>query len=261
MTQSAELPIGVFDSGFGGLSVLREIATLLPEEDLIYFGDNAHAPYGIKSEEEIRTVTLQAVQQLLDHGIKALVVACNTATSAAIETIRKSLSIPVIGMEPALKPAIQMHSQGKILVLATAATLRQKKMHLLEERLGNPDYVIPCACPGLVKLVEQGKTSGPELDAYLAKLFEPIRHEDIRIVVLGCTHYTFVRRPIQASFAPAPAIIDGNHGTALNLERQLKRRNLLRPSQTGRKGAIEFITTGDRQIYEPVFHRLLAIPY
>jgi glutamate racemase len=262
MTENRNLPIGIFDSGFGGLSVLREIASLLPEEDLLYYGDNANAPYGDLDEARIRALTLDAVDQMLDYGIKALVVACNTATSAAIEAIRAAVSLPVIGMEPAVKPAVRMRSRGKVLVLATAATLRQQKLHTLIERLGDPDYLLPLACPGLVEWVERGVTSGAKLDEFLSGLFAPLRGLDIQVVVLGCTHYVFARQAIERSFTPQPFVVDGNRGTATNLARELARHNnLLCQRVESRKGVVEFITTGEREQYEPIFRRLMAVPY
>lgn len=261
MTQSTELPIGIFDSGFGGVSVLREIAALLPAEDLLYYGDNANAPYGALETERIRSLALAAVRRLLDRGIKALVVACNTATSAAIETIRARLSLPVIGMEPALKPAVRMRSRGKVLVLATAATLRQKKLDRLVEKLGRPNYLVPFACPGLVERVERGETSGPELEAFLRGLFAPLAGLDVQIVVLGCTHYVFARHTIEGCFHPRPVVIDGNHSTAANLARELERHGLLRSADDGHRGWIEFLTSGDRAHYEPIFQRLMKIAY
>jgi glutamate racemase len=261
LTQPSQQAIGIFDSGFGGLSVLREIATLVPAEDLLYFGDNANAPYGGRGEDEIKRLTLDAVHHLLGRGIKALVVACNTATSAAIASIRAKVEIPVIGMEPALKPAVQMRSRGKVLLLATAATLRQQKLHHLVERLGNPNYVVPFACPGLVELVERGVTGGSEMDAFLARLFAPLGELDIQVVVLGCTHYVFARRAIEEFFQSHPLVVDGNHGTAVNLVRELEGRKLLRKAAKDRRGSIEFITTGDSQQYEPIFRRLMEVKY
>ena len=261
MTLNGDLPIGIFDSGFGGLSMLREIASLLPVENLLYYGDNANAPYGDLDEERIRTVTLAAINRLLERGIKALVVACNTATSAAIEVIRAEVSLPVIGMEPAGKPAVEMRMRGKVLVLATAATLRQQKLHTLVERLGNPDYLVPFACPGLVELVEQGVTSGPELEKFLSGLFAPLRGLDVQVVVLGCTHYVFARQAIECCFKPRPLVVDGNQGTAANLVRELAQRGLLRQTREGCRGTVEFITTGKRERCEPIFRRLMAVPY
>ena len=261
MTQNGDLPIGIFDSGFGGVSVLREIASMLPDEDLLYYGDNAHAPYGDLDEVRIRSLTMAAVDRMLDRGIKALVVACNTATSAAIETIRAEVSLPVIGMEPALKPAVRMRSCGKVLVLATAATLRQRKLHMLVEQLGDPDYLVHLACPGLVELVERGVTSGAELDQFLHELFVPVRELDVQVVVLGCTHYVFARRAIERSFTPRPLVVDGNQGTAANVVRELTRHNLLRQGGKSRRGTLEFVTTGEPERYEPIFERLMVVPY
>jgi glutamate racemase len=260
MTENSDLPIGIFDSGFGGVSVLREIASLLPDEDLLYYGDNANAPYGDLDEARIRVLTMAAVDRLLHRGIKALVVACNTATSAAIETIRGQVSLPVIGMEPALKPAVKMRSRGKVVVLATAATLRQQKLHTLVERLGDPDYLVPLACPGLVERIERGETSGAQLEEFLSGLFTPLRELDVQVVVLGCTHFVFARRAIESCFTPRPLAVDGNKGTAANLVRELTRRDLLRQSKEPRR-TVEFITTGERELYEPIFRRLMIVSY
>ena len=196
----------------------------------------------------IRTVTLAAVGRLLERGIKALVVACNTATSAAIETIRAEVSLPVIGVEPAVKPAVLMRSRGKVLVLATAATLRQQKLHTLVEHLGNPEYLVPFACPGLVELVERGVTNGPELEKFLFALFAPLRGLDVQVVVLGCTHYVFARHTIERSFTPQPLVVDGNQGTAANLVRVLAGRDLLCHTGEDHRGAVEFVTTGERDV-------------
>ena len=162
---NSESAIGVFDSGVGGVSVLRNMARLLPRERFIYYGDNLNAPYGTKSEEEIRTLAMHVADVLLASDIKALVVACNTATSAAIVQLREKLTIPVVGMEPALKPASQMRRNGKVIVLATPATLRQKKFLRLYELYGQNAVIRPCA--GLMEFAEREELEGPGIEGYL----------------------------------------------------------------------------------------------
>ena len=195
-------PIGVFDSGVGGVSVLRELVRQLPRERFIYYGDNKNAPYGTRSEEEIRALSLDVANWLLGRNIKAMLVACNTATSAAIQTLRERLSIPVVGMEPALKPAYKLHTNGKILVLATPATLRQAKFHRLYERYGEHAVALPC--PELVEFVESGRCEGDEIDAYLARRFAEIRGEKLAAAVLGCTHFSFLKRALGKALPGVP---------------------------------------------------------
>ncbi|MEA5067560.1 MAG: glutamate racemase, partial [Christensenellaceae bacterium] len=154
-------PIGVFDSGVGGVSVLRSLVRVLPGERYLYYGDTRNAPYGDRAEAEIRSLTRAAAERLLGQGVKALVIACNTATSAAAEALRCALDIPVIGMEPALKPAALARGRGKVLVMATAATLRQGKFRALMERYGRDALVAPC--PGLMEFVERGELDSPAL--------------------------------------------------------------------------------------------------
>ena len=198
---ASDQPIGFFDSGVGGISVLREARALLPREHFIFYGDNAHAPYGSKDEEEIRTLTWDAVQILLAQNIKALVVACNTATSAAAASLRQALTLPVIGMEPALKPATQLRHGGTVLVMATARTLSLPKFQLLMQRYGQD--AVPLPCPGLMEFVERGILRGEALTRFLGDLLAPYLDRQVDAVVLGCTHYVFVRDAIAALFPPS----------------------------------------------------------
>lgn len=247
-------PIGVFDSGVGGVSVLRDLARLLPHEHFVYFGDNKNAPYGTRTEEEIRALSLDVAHWLLDRGIKALLVACNTATSAAIETLRAQLSIPVVGIEPALKPAYELHAEGKILVLATQATLRQRKFQRLYERYGERAITLPC--PELVELAERGQCEGPEVDALLARRFAEVRQEPLSAVVLGCTHYSFFKQAV-AKALPGLPLFDGNEGTARRLKYLLEENGTLCVRGEGR---VEFFTSGDEQTFLPLMERLFKTP-
>ena len=166
--QKIELPVAFFDSGLGGISVLRETVRLLPQEDYLYFGDSLHAPYGVKSVDEVVRLSLENAAMLTARGIKALVVACNTVTSAAIATLREHYpQLPIIGTEPALKPAVERHPGGRILVMATAMTLSERKFSDLREHYQQDAEIIPLACSGLMEFVERGELSGPNLEAYL----------------------------------------------------------------------------------------------
>lgn len=247
-------PIGVFDSGVGGLSVLAEMRALLPAEDFLFYGDNGNAPYGERSEEEIVSLTLAAVDLLLGEGVKALVLACNTATSAAAAILRERLAMPVIGMEPALKPAQALRRGGKILVMATPATLRLPKFDALMAHYGQG--AVPVAVRGLVERIQAGEVSGGALEAAVAELLAPYMREPVDAIVLGCTHYVFIREAIAAAAGPDVALVDGNLGTAAQLRRLLERDGL--SAERGR-GETRLMTSGDPNAYLPVMRTLLDI--
>lgn len=232
--------IGFFDSGLGGLSVLSAAIKQLPRERFIYLGDNANAPYGTKSDSEVRRLTLSAVKSLASHGIKGLVIACNTATGAAVEDLRAQYDFPVIGLEPALKPAAQDRRNGIILVMATPLTLGSDKFGLLFQRYG--EHAVKLPCPGLMDFVERGEFSSPALSAYLEALFLPYRAETIDSVVLGCTHYLFIRQAIKAHLPEETRVFDSNDGVIRHLIRRLSEHRLLAgPDQTG---SVELYSTG-----------------
>ena len=191
-------PIGVLDSGLGGVSVLRALRDLLPQENYLYFGDSANAPYGIKSEEEIRVLSFNVVEKLVAQGVKAIVIACNTITSAAVTALReKYTDLIIVGTEPAVKPAIFFRPRGKILVMATTATLQGTRFQALVQRWQGEATIIACPCPGLMEFVERGDTQSPELREYLTKKINSVKGWKADCVVLGCTHYPFVQNMIQ----------------------------------------------------------------
>ncbi len=224
--------IAVFDSGVGGLSVLRHLRQLLPGERYLYFGDSANAPYGTKTKEEVKALTFAAAQRLLSRGIKALVVACNTATSAAINDLRAAYpGLIVIGIEPALKLAADRYPGGGIGVMATPMTLREEKFEALMHRYGETCRVYKLPAPGLVELVESGKADSPEAEALLSALFAPCR-DHLDAVVLGCTHYPFAAAAISRVLGSGVALLDGGGGTARETKRRLEAAGLLR-SGTG----------------------------
>ncbi len=244
-------PIGVFDSGLGGVSVLRNMCALLPNEDFIYFGDDKNAPYGTKTEEEILRLAIDDVSFLLEKNVKAIVIACNTATSAAAKHLRETLSIPVIGMEPALKPASLNRKDGVIGVMATPATLKQKKFKLLYEKYG--EHALPIPCPGLMEFAEKGILDGEELESFLKNLFKPFTEKyPLESVVLGCTHYIFLKGAIQKAL-PGITLYDGNEGTARQLKRVLEELNWL--NQTG-NGSVSMYTSGDKDSILPLMWSL-----
>ena len=228
-----DLPIAVFDSGVGGISVLREMVRLMPEENFYFFGDSIHAPYGTKSVEEVQRLTVDNIAYMAKKGIKAVVVACNTATSAAIKRLRELYTdIPVVGIEPALKPAAMEKQGGRVLVLATPMTVQANKFHDLMVRYEDQATVVPVGCPGLMEFVENGILDGSQLKTYLKDLLEPYLQEPADAVVLGCTHYPFVKETIAYVIGPGPHIIDGSEGTARELLRRLTEMKLLTSRKT-----------------------------
>ncbi len=222
-----QLPIGVFDSGIGGISVLSEIIKVLPKEKFIYFADTLHSPYGSKPEDVVRSLTVKASEFLSLMGVKSLVVACNTATSVAIKEIRKMRPFPVIGMEPALKPAVELKLTGKILVMATPLTLQGKKFHELARHYNHLAEIVPLPCAGLVEIIEQAHPHGQEIKDYLFHVFSSVDKEDISAIVLGCTHYVLIKKEIVNMVGRQIPVIDGNHGTARHLRSVLHYERLL----------------------------------
>ena len=240
-----DLPVGVFDSGVGGISVLSEMVRLLPGEDFLFYGDNANAPYGVKPREEIRMLAKECARHLYTRGIKALVVACNTATSAAIEDLRREYTdIPVIGIEPALKPAVMTGSHPCVVVMATPMTVEGDKFHMLSDRFKEQAEVIALPCPGLMEYVEKGVLSGKELDDFLEDLLGPYRGKGLTGIVLGCTHYPFLKKPIRKVIGPAVDLFDGGFGTARELRRRISEAGLLR-DEPSRKGSVTFLNSSD----------------
>lgn len=212
-------PIGVFDSGMGGLSVVESIRRFMPLEDILYIGDSAHAPYGVKEKSEVLERSIAIGDELVGRSCKAIVVACNTATSVAIGALRDRYNIPVIGMEPALKLATE-EVEGTILVLATELTLSEQKFAGLMERVGRSHTVLKLPAPELVTLVEAGHLDDEEAVKTVSTLLEPYTHQSVSGIVLGCTHFVFLRATIER-LLPDTRVIDGNEGTVRQLMRML----------------------------------------
>lgn len=228
------LPIAVFDSGLGGISVLRELIKELPGEDFLYFGDSANAPYGSRSTEEIRKRTMDNAEMLFSRGIKALVIACNTATSAAIEDLRSQYPHRIIiGIEPALKPAVTAFPGGKILVMATEATLREKKFSALLQQYDTSCEICKCPCPELVAFVERGELDSPALHQVLLKELSPHLTPAPQAAVLGCTHFPFLKTAIGKVVGSQCVLLDGASGTARETKRRLQEMGLLSSKEAG----------------------------
>jgi len=237
-----DLPIGVFDSGLGGISVLKELMALMPEEHFLYFGDSANAPYGTRTTEEVRILTMNAATRLYERGIKALVVACNTATAAAITQLRAEYpDLIVVGIEPALKMATDRFPRGHVGIMATQVTLREEKLEHLVGRF--PDAIVEkIPAPGLVELVERGKTASKETEELLQKILTPYVGQ-LDAIVLGCTHYPFVKNTIQRILGDDVQVLDGGAGTARQTRRLLEERDLRR---TG-KGSLKMENSSGKQ--------------
>lgn len=256
--------IAVFDSGIGGMTVLQQIRKLMPNEDFLYYADTAHIPYGEKPKNELKTYIFEAVDFLVAHDIKALVVACNTATSAAIEDLRKNYSIPIIGIEPAVKPAVieSEPEKKKVLVMATRLTLKEEKYHHLVEQIDKYDIVDPLPMPKLVEFAEAFDFNPDDIVPYLQKQLQPFDLNQYGTVVLGCTHFPIFKDIIEQQFPKETHVIDGSLGTALNLKRTLEALH-----QTGGgSGKITFFKSGvtvkDEEtlaLYDQLLEKLNAI--
>lgn len=229
--------IGVFDSGVGGISVLKRLVDELPHERFRYFGDSANAPYGDRDVTEVCALSRAIVERMVADGAKAIVIACNTATSVAAPVLRAEYpDVPIVGVEPALKPATLAFPRGRILVMATAVTLALDKFHRLAEQWGSDAEVLPVACVGLADRVERGDLDAPDVRELLESLVGTYRgHVDA--VVLGCTHYLFVRDQIRAVLGDVP-FFDGGEGTARRLRSVLDERDILAPEAA--QGSVSF---------------------
>jgi len=211
--------IGIFDSGLGGLSVLRAVRNLLPNHDLLYLADSAYCPYGTRPQAEVQARSLACGRWLVHHGAAVVVIACNTATSAAGDLLRADLPVPVVGMEPGLKPAITATRSGQVAVLATNGTLRGERFARLVERFAGGAQVVTVACPDLVGYVEAGDLAGPQARAAVVGHLAPLRAQGIDTIVLGCTHFPFLYPLIADIAGPEIVIIDTGRAVAAQVAR------------------------------------------
>ncbi|TXH03447.1 MAG: glutamate racemase [Nevskiaceae bacterium] len=247
-------PIGVFDSGVGGISVLRELRALLPSEDLIYYADSGYCPYGGKPREAIIERAVSITEFLLARNAKLIVVACNTATIAAVEHLRATYPMPFIGMEPAVKPAVAQTRSGVVGVLATGAALAGEKFHRLVAQHAAGVRVITQPCPGLVECVERGDLDGAEPRALVQRYTAPLLAAGADTLVLGCTHYPFLRPLIAEVVGDGVALLDTGAAVARQTQRVLEREALLR--EAGGDGRVDWHSSGDPVLFQRL-HRLL----
>lgn len=236
------MKIGFFDSGIGGITVLYDTLKVLPNEDYIYYADTLNVPYGPKPKDEVKKYIFNAIDFIVDQGVKAVVIACNTATSVAIEELRRRYTIPIIGMEPAVKPAIEINKDinKRVLVTATALTLKEEKLHNLIYKLDNEHVVDLLPLPGLVQFSEKLQFEETIVLPYLKEQFLQFDLSNYEAIVLGCTHFSYYKDMVRKLFSTSVNIIDGNIGTAKNLQRILNEMNLLNEGN----GNITFYNSG-----------------
>lgn len=249
--------IGVFDSGLGGISVLRDLKKLMPNEDFIYFGDSAYAPYGIKTKDEITRRCVKIIEFFISKGVKAVVIACNTATSASANYLRKKYKdLPIIGMEPALKVATQGVKNNNIVVMATPLTLKEKKFETLMHKFRGNNKVVKMPCPKLVEIVENDLLDDKDTVVNQIKdYYKNINIEKLDSVVLGCTHFIFYRDYLNQFLPQTAHLVDGNFGTCRHLQEILKQKNEL--NSENHIGKIEIYNSSKDQKYMMLSNKLL----
>lgn len=251
------VPVGVFDSGVGGLSVLRAIRTLLPNQPLLYFGDQAHVPYGSRSVEEVRAFSVEITRFLLHRGARLIVVACNTASAAALQHLRAVFpDVPFVGMEPAVKPAAERSQTHRVGVLATPATFQGALYASVVERFASGTVLFQHTCPGLVQQIEQGRLNGSETRRILEGALLPMLDNQIDTVVLGCTHYPFVIPLIEEIAGPKVQVIDPAPAIARQTQRLLEKNGWL--SQRKTPPNIQFFTSGDPLFFSGLLPQLMG---
>lgn len=234
------MPIGFFDSGLGGLTVLEKALRIMPDEDYVYYADEANIPYGEKTPEQIAQYAREAVECLRDRGCKAVVIACNTATSVAVEELRQRFSLPIVGIEPAVKPAVEQTGHRRILVMATPVTIRESRLKGLIASLDAEDTVDLLAMPELVRFCEREEYDSPAVRDYIRGRLRDKDPAAYSALVLGCTHFNHFRA-VLGDFFPEPVrIIDGSMGTARRLRKLLEQRGI----RGGGSGRVEYLVTG-----------------
>lgn len=246
----------MFDSGAGGLAVLAEVRRLLPGEDVVYFADTAYFPYGLRPATEIRARAEAVTRELLARGAKLIVVACNTATSAAIAHLRATFDVPFVGMEPALKPAAERTLSGKVALLVTPGTARGQKLAVLIDRYGAEVSVQTIEAPGLAERVEAGETDGDATRELLRRYLAPVRDSGADVLVLGCTHYAFLRDAIEREVGDVVEVIEPSEAVARQVKRVLSDRRLRHPRTEG--GSVLYLCSGDEDAFAALRVQLAA---
>jgi len=251
--------IGLFDSGMGGLSVLRAVRQLLPQANLLYFGDNAHVPYGPRSLSQVRQFSESITRFLLARQAQVIVVACNAASAAALKYLRQTIpAIPFVGMEPAVKPAAEQTQTKVVGVLATPATFQGELFASVVERFAQGVTVLREVCPGLVQMIEAGEVDTPETEARLRAWVEPMLQQRIDVLVLGCTHYPFIIPLLEKISGPQVRVIDPAPAVARQVGRVLEARGLT--PAAGERGSLVYYTSGDPEAFDRVRQRLSVEP-
>ena len=257
MSSHATFPIGIFDSGVGGLSVLRAIRAQMPEESVIYFGDQGHIPYGPRRMEQIRDFSEAITNFLLEHHAKIIVVACNTASAAALKYLREKFpDVQFVGMEPAVKPAAEQTTTGKVGVLATPATFQGALYTSVVERFANSVELFQNTCNGLVQQIEQGNLDGDETRRILEDALLPMLEKNIDTVVLGCTHYPFVIPLVQEIVGEKVRVIDPAPAVAKQVKRLLEAGGMKSPVSA--RGEVKFYTSGNSESLKSILPKLLG---
>lgn len=254
---STQQPIGVFDSGVGGLSVLRAIRRELPHEHVLYLGDQAHIPYGLRPKAQIKDFAFVITRFLLEHRAKLIVVACNAASAAALHDLRQLFpKVPFVGMEPAVKPAAETTRTGKVGVLATPTTFSGALYASVVERFAQHVEIFKSTCPGLVEQIEAGNLDTPATRQILEDALKPMLAEGIDTIVMGCTHYPFVIPVIESITGPEVRTIDPAPAIARQTRRLMSQRDLLNPDES--KGEIKFYTSGNPKALNALLPRLMG---
>lgn len=238
--ETERVKIGIFDSGIGGLTVLHRAMLLLPEEEYLFYADTDHVPYGEKTKEEIVRYTDEAIRFMLAKGVKAVVIACNTATSVAISEMRYRYDFPILGIEPAVKPAVEECDGRRIMVIATPVTVREERLKNLIARVDEDHLVDLLPLPKLVRFAEAGEFRSPEVTAYLCGKLGPYDLERYSSLVLGCTHFNYFKDTLSEIFPQSVDFLDGSEGTANHLKEVLKEKGLLEHGS----GEVEYYRSG-----------------
>jgi len=258
--------IGVFDSGVGGLTILRELLRELPNERYVYFGDTGNCPYGVRTEEEIQALSVAAADFLLERGAKIIVVACNTASVSALAALRATFDTPFVGVVPAVKPAAEQTRVKRVGVASTEASAKGGYLQQLIHDYADGVEVLPVGCPRLVTLVEEGKLDGPEVEETVRDYIQPLLDRGIDILVLGCTHFPAIRPVFERVAGPAVAVIDSGAAIARQTQRVLAERGWLateRPALDAPRPLLpgdEFWYSGDQEQFERVASALMGEP-
>jgi glutamate racemase len=233
-----ERPVGVFDSGVGGLSVLDALRRLVPAEDLVYYADQAHFPYGVRSAADVCALAVAAVERLLAEDAKLVVVACNTASSAALPALRARFTTPIVGIEPAVKPACALTRTGRVGVLATSGTVQGEALRALIERVAGDVEVITSPAGDLVELIEAGEAGSAEAERVVRAALAPLQTAGVDVVALGCTHFAFVRSLVERILGPEVTVLEPAEAVARQAARVLRERGLT--ANPDRNGAVRY---------------------